>query len=206
MLLGTTSTAFGQGVIYVTPSAPIGFGAGAEYSYNIDLNNDGITDFILFGNVMSVFLIPESGNAVVTGGGFYGGQGVTALNKGDTVSASLDLPYQWYAGDNGLNPIFGSQAVFDGELLADGDFIGKEDAFIGLMFQINGETHYGWMEIYNPFFDILPVVNGQIVQWAYESSPDMPITIFPVPEPTTISMVGMGLVTIILTHKSRKRE
>jgi hypothetical protein len=55
-------------------------------------------------------------------------------------------------------------------LVCGGDFFGQ-DAYIGMEFQIEGKTHYGWVRFNH--FEI--GTGGHILSWAYESEPDVAI-------------------------------
>jgi hypothetical protein len=45
------------------------------------------------------------------------------------------------------------------------------DAYIGIEFPIEGETHYGWIRLDHFLF----APGGRIIEWAYESTPGIPI-------------------------------
>jgi hypothetical protein len=52
-------------------------------------------------------------------------------------------------------------------------------AFLGLEFDIGGQTHYGWARLQgDPFF-----VRLEVQEWAYETVPGRPIASGAIPEP-----------------------
>jgi hypothetical protein len=104
----------GQGtIIYMQPSQPINYGT-FPVSFNLDLNNDGITDFVMSCDIGGVDLTPQGNNRVAVDGSFL----VAALNQGEQISPSLNPVYQWTGGSVTL----GAQAVFDGQYFYVGNF------------------------------------------------------------------------------------
>lgn len=182
-------TVFAQGIIYVVPQETIGYGP-VTISNNLDLNGDGITDFILSSDISGAWLTSQSGNFLITGPG-----GLVLVSPGSIISSngsSLDPIYQWSGGTATL----GGQAVFDGEYFYSGNF-SDTNAFIGLQFQFDGQTHYGWMEIYN----YPNVASGQVLGWAYESDPNTPIAAGAVPEPSTWGLIMLGATLFFVKRK-----
>jgi hypothetical protein len=129
---------------------------------NLDLNNDGITDFTfsfsskhqLCINEHSQSVTPASGNGVE-------GSPPAALNFGDEIGPSQTF----YAGQGGLawtRFVCGRQAH-------GGNWWNVKGHYLGLMIQINGKTHYGWARLsFNG-------VAGTLTGYAYETIPSMPI-------------------------------
>src|SRR5271165_3752949 len=118
-------------------------------SYSLDLNNDGVTDLTIkadyFKSVVNgrvtcqgsfVSETPANGSAAETGTGY----GPLVLSRGDPIGPSQgyysgqgDLAY-WKRGWFCRNGVFGYWWNISG-------------GYLGLMFQINGETHYGWAKL-----------------------------------------------------------
>lgn len=118
------------------------------------------------------------------------------ISPGSVISSSgssLDPTFLWSGGTT----VIGGQAVFDGQSFYSGNF-SDTNAFIGLQFQFAGATHYGWMEIYN----YPNIAAGQVLGWAYESSPNTPIEAGAVPEPSTWALLAIGGV-VLLSHRKR---
>jgi hypothetical protein len=177
--LGLVESVRGQStIVYVQPSQPINYGT-YPLSYNLDLNNDGITDFVMSCDIGGVNLTPQDNNRVVVDGSFL----VAALNQGEQISPSLNPVYQW----TGSSVTLGAQAVFDGQYFYAGNFSSK-DAFIGLEFQAGGNNYFGWMEVTN-FFNIAA---GQVLGWAYETVPNTPILAGQVPEASSVALFILG--------------
>ena len=186
MLLAAFPQARAQGTItFVTPGQPIYYAAGIELTHDLDLNSDGLTDLILVSDAMRAYLAPQASSSVVLAPDGF----VVPLNLGDLVSSdasSLDPTYAWF--DSAAHPTgfatLGAQAVFDGQFIYTGYWSGR-DAFVGLRFQYEGQTHYGWMEIANN----VGTASGQVLGWAYEIRPDTPILAGEVPEPGTPALL-----------------
>jgi hypothetical protein len=147
-------------------------------SYNLDLNNDGVTDFTIStsqttrkcgpsqsGPYDSVAETPASGNGVagspparlIEGNRigrsktFYGGTG--------TMAWVSYCDGQTHGGDNWISVKFGDITALAG--------------YLGLMFQINGKTHYGWalLSVAKSGSEVVVTLNG----YAYETTPAMAI-------------------------------
>lgn len=204
MLALTQAAVFAQSIINVTPQSPIGYANNFDASVSFDLNGDGITDYVLSLNLNAVSLLPQDGNRIVASGG---SDLVAALNKNEVISSSLNPTYQWYSGVATI----GGSAIFDGQYYYDGNFTGSNggslvigqdgvfivDAYIGLEFQIGGLTHYGWMEVYN----YPNAAAGQVLGWAYDSSPNTTIVIGVVPEPGTFALLALGAAPLFFRRK-----
>jgi len=189
--LGLVESVRGQGtIVYVQPSQPINYGP-VPLSYDLDLNNDGTTDFVLSSDNPGAWLTPQGNNRVVVDGSFL----VGALNQGEQISSSLNPVYQWYGG----NATLGAQAIFDGQYFYAGNFSAK-DAFIGLEFQAGGNNYFGWMEVTNDF----NIAAGQVIGWAYETIPNTPILAGQVPEPSSVALFILGGAAM-LCRSSRRR-
>lgn len=153
---------------------------------DIDLNNDGKTDFRmkdiggLFTQDGYYFARLEvqgvAGDSVVVGVT----RGVTlplALPNGVKIGSSADFGTNMLGRPPGICqgavcPHFGS----GGGLLVDsfgggsGNFNDVTDRFLGVRFLINGETHYGWIG-----FRSVIGFTAQLNGWAYETVPNRPI-------------------------------
>lgn len=132
----------GQSVIYTDITPDFSGGMGTEYF--LDLDNNGTPDFRFHAN---------SGYY-----GYYGGnlylQPLTASNEALGSLGSVGSYAYPFALDNGA--VISANAA--GSWLnnsymslnyggADGNFINVTDKYVGLRFNINGNTHYGWVRI-----------------------------------------------------------
>jgi hypothetical protein len=140
-----------------------------EGSYNLDLNNDGVTDFVISietGGVCEpeqewVFQFeetPSSGNGAIT----------ERLSKGASIGPDQDFSADAFllAYDYGHFDLFshpaGCQYTSGGPWLA-------QSGYLGLSFQLNGQTYYGWALLSEG------AITGTLSGYAYESTPGMAI-------------------------------
>ena len=195
-----------QGIDFVTPATPIYY-APVPLSYDIDITGSGNTDFdVVSDGVGGSFLYSEGDNSMIVVplpspdiGTF-----VAALNEGDEIGdtpSSLDPAYEWFNAS--IDPVgysaIGSQFSYDGTVAADGYFVGQANAYIGFDLVQNGENYYGWMQVSN-----LQQVNaGQILDWAYETTPNTPIAAGEVPEPRMVSLLAPLGVSIWFLRQKR---
>jgi hypothetical protein len=137
-------------------------------SHNIDLNGDGVTDFTIstFFNRSSCHLnegvseTPASGNGVV-------GAPPAALKAGELIGPSQTF----YQGEGGMaHKVCGDGA--DHHCVCDppgGTWFDVNSRYLGLMFQVNGETYYGWARLEDGLY------TATLVSFAYQTIPGKPI-------------------------------
>ncbi len=188
----------GQGVVHFTPSPQI-FYAPVPLSRDLDLNGDGVTDFVLVSDSGGASLAPLGNNRLVTIpspppdlGSF-----VAALDSGFLVSPSIYPPYQWYGRQTDQ---FGRAQIGAQVDIGRLGYFFEKTAFVGVSFEISGTTHYGWIRVSNP----LGITAGEFVDWAYAADPNAPLAAGVVPEPSTVIFMIAGLV--VLGFKLRPRS
>ena len=144
--------------------------------YPLDLNHDGNTDVWIaianqHSNTSTAF---ETMSANPARGG---GVEVTTGNRGRFAAAlppGVSIPsYLGFAA--GRVPMVAATENPGGQGL-DGNWKDVQDRYLGIRFQINGETHYGWARFtthvnLGPRISIQAELNG----YAYETVPDRPI-------------------------------
>ena len=203
---GALLAARGQGIIYSSPQSPINYSAGfLDSQTTIDINGDGVPDFaIISTSGFTASIAPLDNNSILAipepppDLGYF----VAGLNQGTIIGSSLDplLNAEWYNNqtDQFASAWIGAQAAFGQQLVVRGDFIGKPSAYVGFNLVLGGMNHYGWMQLANP----LPIVNGQVIDWAYQSSPNTSIPAGAVPEPSSWALFLLGCGAL-LRHGSR---
>lgn len=148
-------------------------------SYGLDFNNDGTLEYIIrasgFSSPHSFGIYAQGQNSVWVQPTFDTSF-AAALTEGVEVGANLSSPsYLWENSSEGA--IF--SASIDTYVLGNSAF--EDSTFCGLRFDLDGETHYGWVRIGAP----LPVFNGGwIYDYAYDTRPGAAILTM-VPEPAT---------------------
>jgi len=172
------ATAAGVGMLALTPSAEakivytpadVVIGGTGVTTYNLDVNGDGITDFVfektsscdINGCFRFLGAIPEDGG--VAFGGMV--QGCLAMPPGAVIGPQRGF----YSGFVGMALVFSS-----GKFRSYRDnWVNVFNHYLGLTFLIDGETHYGWAR-----FSVTvkgTSIVGTLTGYAYETLPDTPI-------------------------------
>lgn len=148
--------------------------AGGGITYQLDLDNNGVDDFNvgnLNGNVLlNIYFTPPTGNSFINNMPSAGGVGSypTGLDNGDVISSGNS---DWAAGN-----VYNWMGTWDNVnqcTRVNADFCGAVgDKYLGLKFDIDGATHYGWARI--------GAINGSTLNWsikdyAYNTVADEPI-------------------------------
>jgi hypothetical protein len=134
--------------------------------YRLDLNHDGVAD-ITFVNYYSCnfdYCYEVLNANPAAGNGVEGAKG------------ALGIPYA-YALKRGAQ--IGSKHPFSGQMMASwnsgsrGGWSNITDRYLGLHFQINGKTHYGWARLSVQVGSVN--INATLTGYAYETIPNKPI-------------------------------
>lgn len=141
----------------------------------IDLNHDGITDVTIVssgksifcagtgpGSYGSVYAVPAAGNGMVANGNY-----VLALTSGTRISSSNSFYYA-----EGLMMQY-SSCLWPPHINY-GAWLDVSNRYLGLRFQINGHTHYGWARLSVTAGRFGPVVT--LTGYAYETIAGQAIT------------------------------
>jgi hypothetical protein len=121
---------------------------GRGQSYGIDLNHDGIVDFSMhnisnrctrtfdYCPAVEIVAYPANGNEIE-----YGVQHsyAAALRSGAVIGSGAPM--------NNAQESMADEFRSSGVFYHFGSWINVENRFLGLSFQINGETHYGWARL-----------------------------------------------------------
>jgi len=195
------SDSFGQGnIAYFQPPTPLGYGPVPGFTMlPLDLDRDGVVDFTIDSSLLqSTKVVPGGSNRILAlpepppDLGSY----VHPLQAGEVIFlTSTQGGLAWVDG-NGLvrgSTLSACAAPFG----CVGPWVGLT-AFAGVEFEIAGAAHYGWIRIAN--FDL----GGNVLDWAYETRPGVPIFAGAVPEPSTWAlMMGGGLLFFYVSRKKR---
>jgi hypothetical protein len=214
VLIGLTAlAAHGQGIIYgqfpATGGNTFPYDANGQRLWAPDPSSPQTASIVINGQVAFTFysgtsfdIIPSSLNAVIAtqpglpntpaafpipltygqqiGPGAAGYSWLGNIEGGDTLTASRD------SGIIGQPP------------LTVGYFTGVESAYIGLQFQDNGQTYYGWARAGAP---VVGINGGWVYDYAYETSPNTPILAGQVPEPSTVSLGVLGALVLFFRKR-----
>ena len=223
-LLAYASVAAASGVTMLAATQP----ASAEIVYRqvnihvnglrtIDLNNDGIKDFIFGMNSTSRygarFLFVQHAHPIdsiaVTSG-----SNPVPLHPGNKIGPSG----RFVGGSKGLILAVCSVSCPPLSSGASHSWL-YSTSFMGVRFSVNGETHYGWIRLKVP--NILLSVT-EIISYAYETTPDTPIIAGQIsgndalgraafensqaPEPATLGRLAQGATGIAAWRKPAQRS
>jgi len=161
-------------VVYTAAHVPI---LGPLGHYSIDLNHDGIVDFGL-ANTTNYNTDQQFWNLSARGvrGNSVAG---TFVYRGFPVNAhafsagqEIGPPTKFFGGNAKLASFYAGGGGYS----AHGNWVGATDRYLGVKFQIGGQTHYGWVRL-NVRVLIRPVrIIALLTGYAYETDPDTPIT------------------------------
>lgn len=167
--IGTTADAQ---VVYTDVSPDSTVTAGGIY--NLDLNNDGTTDFTLAQRSGTIYSFAYDAvgvnpaylmNAVDT----LGQQAAHAVNAGFSVDSTLN-----WVDSTAMAIQFPPTASALGAVIplagyAIGNFLGQNGKFLPLRFEATGNTYYGWVRL-NVAADALSFT---VIDYAYLNNPDV---------------------------------
>jgi len=178
----TAATAAGIGLLAQPAEAKIVYTAanttiqGNGGNLNLDLNNDGIADFIIFNGFPEGVRHPE--------GAFDYGLNIYPAQAGNEIWGALSAKGWDCAAALPPSVKVGPGAAFQAEslplFLASGSYTRgatehcpwaskHRGAFVGLKFVVGGQTHYGWAHI-------TVASNGTVLNgYAYETVPNQPL-------------------------------
>ena len=158
-----------QAKVVYTPADQVVGGNGV---YELDVNGDGTVDFLIqqwnFGNWASnnqLLADAAFGNALVGQRNF-----ASALQSGASIG-----PNQKFisGGYNGQPMLSVTHFTTGGTSYVHGFWLDVRNRYLGLKFQINGQTHYGWarLTVTRELFHFTAALTG----YAYETQPNTAI-------------------------------
>jgi hypothetical protein len=145
---------------------------GWSGTYGLDLNNDGTIDFLIqesgsAGSLSFNLLYTKEalGNAVEGKGKLF----ASALQRGAWIGPGKHFLRGGYPGEAmvSINHGFGGSGT-------QGPWVNAVNRYLGLKFQINGKTHYGWARLSVQVQSPLGIA-ATLTSYAYETIPNKPI-------------------------------
>lgn len=176
---------------------------------SLDFNQDGTNDFtfnltISLDTYYDYSIEPASGGVVVEQRTHT--QDSVALAEGILISSTLDNPglefgLVWKNSDTYL---FGYAEINDNPDYGGG--FADTEGYLGVSFEVDGATHYGWIETSHSRSRLSPDDQYLYIHsWAYESAPDTAITAGAIPEPSTGLLAMIGSISLLMYARFRRR-
>jgi len=159
-----------EGSVVVTKTnITVGFGS----QISIDINKDGINDFMIAGeganydhSFYATFAIkPLAGGKVVGGNRGPLGPYASALVKGANIGPSAHFSSSVARSQITIERLLGSASASTHESFY-GKWPGINNRYLGVKFLIKGATHYGWIRM---SVSELSEISGTITEYAYET-------------------------------------
>jgi hypothetical protein len=165
--------AAGAEVVYTPAHVAI---LGPHGSYSLDLNHDGVVDFKITNTTRSntdqafwaVFANAQAGNAVI-GTFVYRGfpADARALDQGSQIGPSQ----RFFPRDVKMASFY----VGGGGYSAHGNWPHAVNRYLGVQFQVDGQTHYGWARFTVQTLGHPVRILAELTGYAYETTANAPI-------------------------------
>jgi hypothetical protein len=221
------ASAAGVGALALTQSAearivytPVCHVVGKNGRYKLDLNHDKITDFTLVNThgcntdfcVDVLSAVPAAGNGVVGVRGFLSIPYASALPRGAVIGPAKPFLGQFMASsESGQGTI--------------GRWLNVKNHYLGLKFQINGKTHFGWARL-SVQVSGSAFVRATLTGYAYETiankaivagrttsdvdekleanQPPPPALVLPASPPATLGLLALGSPALSVWRKEQR--
>jgi len=167
-------------IVYTPVDVSTSFGV-----IQLDLNNDGVYDFILLDhsfipngtrNLLAIRRLVIGGSA--SAGAITKSDEADMLQSGETIGSSRTFvnvhdPRLLMAGAKEVYGGSTGTCCFEGY----GNWENVTKRYLGLKFQINGETHYGWVRasVKTSGFSVPWYLKIKVTGYAYETNPNQSI-------------------------------
>ena len=170
---------------------------------SIDIDGNDIVDFIFLANVSFVGIQAQGDNEYLVWPNSFpmiGGNPEPLSNGYEIGPNSSEGDLEWFGINTDYSTLIRCLSGSGGYTCA-GRFVGQH-AYMGLEFDIEGATHYGWIDLRVASDNPYAVIYG----WGYETDSGVSILAGAgaVPEPSTAMLLMGGLLTIGCTLRRTK--
>lgn len=155
-------------------------------AYPMSFNGQLVYTFVA--GQMSFDIYPWSSNAVIAiPTDPWGASDAVAVNYGQEIGPDAQ-GYLWQGRTDLLGGSFGPSLMGCADFGCTGFFVGVESAYVGLRFQQEGKTYYGWVRVGAPFSGPAGGLSGGwLYDYAYETRPNTPIKAGAKPAPVPLA-------------------
>jgi hypothetical protein len=171
-----------------------------NHSYNVDLNHDKITDFTIVNHVSActdfcffeLRQYPADGNSAV---GYAVGSGQfigLALKPGARIG-----PRSTFKKGTAALAVARSNVYTSNKTVVYGPWVNVKDRYLGLKFQIEGKTHYGWARLNVKLRKTK--ITATLTGYAYETIPNKAIIAGKTKGPDGVGFEGSSASLTVLT-------
>jgi hypothetical protein len=166
--------------------------------YLLDIDNDGVTDFIFRSGSDGFAIFPQVGSAVLAVESSPSDLNTFALPlmAGQEISSLTPVAVFW--DTDGVN---GSVLTSARDAGAIGLFTGQI-AYLGVQFTHAEQTHYGWLHLDVSYVGLNA---GNLLALGWEDRPGFGIAAGAVPEPSTWALMIVGVLCFVLFRRKKAR-
>ena len=187
-------------IVHFRPEEPIHMQSLTGKTYDFDLDFNGVIDFILRSDGATFDTVPQDQNSILSIPDAPPDLGakILPLQAGYEIGSSPSSPAEWV--DPSTTPMFSSCM----DVGCIGLWLpqhGTHEGYFGVQFEIEDAMHYGWVYLDNTFAGL---GGGDIIEWAYQSEAGVPIFAGAIPEPTTLTLFGAGVIALTLTRRKKR--
>jgi hypothetical protein len=177
---------------------------------NLDLNADTLVDYIFTGTLGSPTTVTNS----VDGGSNGVAIGTTGVAAGVDV-AGLSFQTSAVLNTGTVSPGYCDPKIktcFKATVTNNGPLPVSTPVYLGLSFDISGQTHYGWAQISTTMLGTTSNTADSLVtviDYAYETTPGASLLTgqtvgAPTPEPSSLALFALGAAGIAALRRRRK--
>ena len=148
------------------------FSSAQNSSFDLDVNNDQIVDYVLEYDeewlALEIASNPSDQNSIISVAPWYAHPVPLQFDTEISTNADLAFPNQGLYYESG--GFFTIGDCFGGESNCFYDWKDQGDRFLGLQFRVNGKVYYGWARI-----AVTSPTEWVVKDYAYRETPDKPL-------------------------------